>query len=72
MVFDISQNSTGEMYFATAAGLLEYDGIRWKTYKFGAESDLRSVLYKDLKSASYRIKKEKKSMKTMLQRLFSF
>lgn len=47
VVFDISQNSTGEMYFATAAGLLEYDGIRWKTYKFGAESDLRSVLYKD-------------------------
>lgn len=46
-IFDISQNENGIMYFATPSGLLEYDGVRWKSYAFGLESDLRSVLYKD-------------------------
>ena len=46
-IYDISQNTNGEMYFATPAGLLEFDGIRWKSYKYGLESDLRSVFYKD-------------------------
>jgi DNA-binding CsgD family transcriptional regulator len=46
-VYDISQSITGEMYFATPGALLEYDGIRWRNYTFGLESDLRSVLYKD-------------------------
>ena len=46
-IFDISQNKSGEMYFATPAGLLEYDGIRWKNYTSGTESDLRTVLYVD-------------------------
>ena len=48
-IFDISQNENGIMYFATPSGLLEYDGVRWKNYAFGLESDLRSVLYKDEK-----------------------
>ncbi len=46
-IYDISQNTNGEMYFATPAGLLEYDGIRWKSYTYQLESDLRSVFYKD-------------------------
>jgi len=46
-VYDISQSINGEMYFATPRALLEYDGIRWRNYTFGLESDLRSVLYKD-------------------------
>jgi len=46
-VFDISQGKDGVMYYATPAGLLEYDGVRWKNYKYNFESDLRSVLYKD-------------------------
>ena len=46
-VFDISQSANGLMYFATSNGLKEFDGVRWKNYKLGIESDLRSVLYKD-------------------------
>ena len=46
-IFDISQNVNGLMYFATSSGLIEFDGVRWKNYKLGIESDLRSVLYKD-------------------------
>jgi len=46
-IYDISQSSNGIMYFATAGALLEYDGIRWRSYTAGKESDLRSVLYKD-------------------------
>jgi ligand-binding sensor domain-containing protein/DNA-binding CsgD family transcriptional regulator len=46
-IFDISQNTNGEMYFATSSGLLEFDGVRWKKYAYGLESDLRSVFYKD-------------------------
>tara|TARA_R110002126_G_scaffold291172_1_gene450685 strand:+ start:12660 stop:15527 length:2868 start_codon:yes stop_codon:yes gene_type:complete len=46
-IFDMSQNTNGEMYFATSSGLLEYDGIRWENYKHGLESDLRAVFYKD-------------------------
>ncbi len=48
-IFDISQGDNGIMYFATPEGLLEYDGIRWKNYMYGLESDLRSVLYIDEK-----------------------
>ena len=47
ITFDISQGSSGEMYFATSSGLLEYDGIRWENYMYQLESDLRSVFYKD-------------------------
>jgi ligand-binding sensor domain-containing protein/DNA-binding CsgD family transcriptional regulator len=47
ITFDISQSSSGEMYFATSSGLLEYDGIRWENYTYQLESDLRSVFYKD-------------------------
>ncbi len=46
-IFDISQSVNGEMYFATPSGLLEYDGVRWRNYFYGLESDLRSVLYAD-------------------------
>ena len=46
-IFDISQGGKGEMYFATRKGLLVYDGIRWKNYASGLESDLRAILYKD-------------------------
>ena len=46
-VFDISQNKSGEMYFATASSLLEFDGFRWSSYSAKQESDLRAVLYKD-------------------------
>lgn len=46
-VFDISQSKDGIMYFATPSGLLEYDGVRWVSYREGLKSDLRSVLYKD-------------------------
>jgi ligand-binding sensor domain-containing protein/DNA-binding CsgD family transcriptional regulator len=47
ITFDISQSTSGEMYFATSSGLLEYDGIRWENYTYQLESDLRSVFYKD-------------------------
>jgi ligand-binding sensor domain-containing protein/DNA-binding CsgD family transcriptional regulator len=47
--YDISQNQNGIMYFATPSGLLEFDGVRWKNYAQGLESDLRAVLYKDAK-----------------------
>tara|TARA_R110002049_G_scaffold235268_1_gene408528 strand:+ start:16 stop:2919 length:2904 start_codon:yes stop_codon:yes gene_type:complete len=46
-VYDISQSVNGEMYFATPGALLEYDGVRWKSYTAGKESDLRAVYYKD-------------------------
>ena len=46
-VFDISQGKDGVTYYATPAGLLEYDGVRWKNYKYSFESDLRSVLHID-------------------------
>ena len=44
-VFDISQSKNGEMYFATAGALLEFDGFRWLSYTAKQESDLRAVLY---------------------------
>ena len=47
IVHDISQSVNGEMYFATPGALLEYDGIRWRSYSVGKESDLRAVYYKD-------------------------
>jgi hypothetical protein len=37
ITFDISQSSSGEMYFATSSGLLEYDGIRWENYTYQLE-----------------------------------
>uniref|UniRef100_UPI00404B3FFA triple tyrosine motif-containing protein n=2 Tax=Flavobacterium sp. TaxID=239 RepID=UPI00404B3FFA len=46
-IFDISQSKDGIMYFATPSGLVEYDGVRWVSYREGLKSDLRSVLYKD-------------------------
>lgn len=46
-VFDISQSKNGEMYFATAGALLEFDGFRWLSYTAKQESDLRAVLYMD-------------------------
>lgn len=46
-IYDISQGGNGEMYFATSGALLVFDGIRWKKYSYGVESDLRSVFYKD-------------------------
>ncbi|WP_445737708.1 hypothetical protein [Mariniflexile sp.] len=48
-IHDISQGRDGEMYFATPGALLAFDGIRWKKYSYGVESDLRSVFYKDNK-----------------------
>ena len=45
--FDISQNKNGEIYFATAGSLLEFDGFRWTNYSSKEESDLRAVLYTD-------------------------
>jgi len=46
-VFDISQNPQGELYFATAGSLLEFDGFDWSTHSYNDQSDLRSVLYVD-------------------------
>ncbi|WP_339895231.1 hypothetical protein [uncultured Algibacter sp.] len=46
-IYDISQGHDGEMYFATSSGLLLYDGIRWEKYRYGQESDLRAVFYKN-------------------------
>lgn len=46
-IFDIDQGTLGEMYFATSNGLLRFDGIRWKNFDFGSESDLRAVYYKN-------------------------
>ena len=48
-IYDTSQGDTGELYFATPEGLLEFDGVRWEKYSSGRESDLRAVLYKDKK-----------------------
>lgn len=44
-VFDISQNSSGEVYFAIPGALLVYDGFRWEQYSTKEETDLRAVLY---------------------------
>jgi DNA-binding CsgD family transcriptional regulator len=46
-IFDIDQGNLGEMYFATSSGLLLFDGVRWKNFVSGSESDLRAVFYKD-------------------------
>ncbi len=46
-IYDISQGGNGEMYFATSGALLVFDGVRWKKYSYGVESDLRSVFHKD-------------------------
>jgi ligand-binding sensor domain-containing protein/DNA-binding CsgD family transcriptional regulator len=46
-IFDISQNKNGEIYFATAGSLMEFDGFRWINYSSKEESDLRAVLYID-------------------------
>jgi DNA-binding CsgD family transcriptional regulator len=46
-IYDISQGGDGEMYFAISGALLVFDGVRWKKYSYGVESDLRSVFYKD-------------------------
>lgn len=46
-IYDISQGRRGETYFATPGALLVFDGIRWESYSYGVESDLRSVLYVD-------------------------
>ena len=42
-VFDISQNPQGELYFATAGSLLEFDGFDWSTHSYNDQSDLRTV-----------------------------
>ena len=47
ITFDISQSTSGEMYFARSSGLLEYDGNRRENYMYQLESDVRSVFYKD-------------------------
>ncbi len=46
VIYDITQNENGIMYFASPDGLLEFDGVRWKNYSHNLESDLRAVLYK--------------------------
>ena len=40
----IAQNKGGWMYFANSKGLLEFDGVSWTTYPFGAEIKAKAVL----------------------------
>lgn len=47
IIYDITQNKNGILYFASPDGLLEFDGVHWKNYSHDLESDLRSVLFKD-------------------------
>lgn len=47
IIYDITQNEDGILYFASSDGLLEFDGVHWKNYSHNLESDLRSVFYKD-------------------------
>ena len=46
-IFDTSQNINGEMYFATAGSLVEFDGFRFTNYSIKEQTDLRAVLYID-------------------------
>ena len=46
-IFDTSQNINGEMYFATAGSLVEFDGFRFTNYNVKEQTDLRAVLYID-------------------------
>lgn len=40
----IAQNKGSWMYFANSKGLLEFDGVSWTTYPFGAEIKAKAVL----------------------------
>ena len=46
-IFDTSQNINGEIYFATAGSLVEFDGFRFTNYSIKEQTDLRAVLYID-------------------------
>ena len=45
-VFDISQNSSGEVYFAIPGALLVYDGFRWEQYSTKEERSQGCFIYK--------------------------
>ena len=43
-IFDIDQGANGLMYFANKIGLLEYDGVRWRTLRPESEqTEVRAV-----------------------------
>lgn len=41
--WDITQNKTGILYFANNSGLLEFDGIHWRSYNVSNQTVVRSV-----------------------------
>ena len=41
--WNVAQDSSGLMYFANNAGLLQYDGSNWQLYKMPDQTGLRSV-----------------------------